>query len=605
MAYKFQVGPAQLSGALTQEGAGTFEGAVVGETTISASARLSGHDLIIQEGNSIGTSADNDLMTLSNGQLAVAGVMSASADIKGMALDLEAGIDAGVGNFTVSAAGEVAARSTLSSSLVDFGVKAANAGTIGAHFVPDADSAFGLGTSTDRWRYVYADELIGDSVNVSELSGALEYNLDVHSTGGLEITDIYDNTVDSLIGIKNHTAFTNNRIMVWDAGADQFENSLLQDDGSEIQQVSGDFKVMAGDVSASAAIAGLNLDLDAGIDAGAGNFTVSTAGAVTARSTLSSSLVDFGVKAADAGTIRGHWVPDSDSAYALGTNTDRWRYLFADEMVGDKINVSELSGALEYKLDVHPTGGLDISAIYDNTEDSEIFIKNVANFTDNTIMVWDASNDQFEDSIMTDDGSLITVDGNLSASGQLDIDGSSTLDGPVDMGSTLDVAGILSASSDAEFATNVSVLGDANFEGNVYLGSATGGNDVVYLDSGLEFSGSVIPETDSAFDLGSDTKRWSTIYVDNIVGADLALDVFTGTSYAAGTDVLLANGNATLLDIASNGQTIRVKNISGGLITVDCDASDTFFDTGTTQIELETDGAAVTLISSGSSWYII
>jgi hypothetical protein len=100
-------------------------------------------------------------------------------------------------------------------------------------------------------------------------------------------------------------------------------------------------------------------------------------------------------------------------------------------------------------------------------------------------------------------------------------------------------------------------------------------------------------------------KRWSTIYVDNIVGADLALDVFTGTSYAAGTDVLLANGNATLRDIASNGQTIRVKNISGGLITVDCDGSDTFFDTGTTQIELETDGAAVTLISSGSSWYII
>ena len=603
MAYKFQVGPAQLSGALTQEGAGTFEGAVVGETTISASARLSGHDLIIQEGNNIGTSLDSDLMTLSNGQLAVAGDMSASADIKGMALDLEAGIDAGVGNFTVSAAGAVAAASTLSSSLVDFGVKAAGAGTIRADFVPDSDSAYALGTNSDRWRYVYADELVGDSVNVSELSGALEFNLDVHSTGGLEITDIYDNTVDSLIGIKNHTAFTDNRIMVWDAGSDQFENSLLQDDGSEIQQVSGDFKVMAGDVSASAAIAGLNLDLDAGIDAGAGNFTVSTAGAVTAASTLSASLVDFGVKAASAGTIRGNWVPDSDSAYALGTNSDRWRYMYADEMIGDKISVSELSGALEYNLDIQSDGGLAISAVYDNTADVTIAMKNVANFSDNAIQVWDESNNQFEDSIMTDDGSLIIVAGDLSASGQLDIDGASNLDGAATLGSTLDVAGIITASAGAEFRSTISVLGDANFEGNVYLGA--GGNDVIYLDTGLEFSGSVIPETDSAFDLGSDAKRWSTIYVDNIVGADLALDVFTGTSYAAGTDVLLANGNATLRDIASNGQTIRVKNISGGLITVDCDGSDTFFDTGTTQIELETDGAAVTLISSGSSWYII
>jgi hypothetical protein len=313
--------------------------------------------------------------------------------------------------------------------------------------------------------------------------------------------------------------------------------------------------------------------------------------------------VDFGVKAAGAGTIRGNWVPDLDSAYSLGTSGDRWRYMYADEMIGDKINVSELSGALEYNLDIQSDGGLAISAVYDNTADVTIAMKNVANFSDNAIQVWDESNNQFEDSIMTDDGSLIIVAGDLSASGQLDIDGASNLDGAATLGSTLDVAGIITASAGAEFRSTISVLGDANFEGNVYLGA--GGNDVIYLDTGLEFSGSVIPETDSSFDLGSNAKRWSTIYVDNIVGADLALDVFTGTSYAAGTDVLLANGNATLRDIASNGQTIRVKNISGGLITVDCDGSDTFFDTGTTQIELETDGAAVTLISSGSSWYII
>jgi hypothetical protein len=98
---------------------------------------------------------------------------------------------------------------------------------------------------------------------------------------------------------------------------------------------------------------------------------------------------------------------------------------------------------------------------------SALFMKNVANFSDNAIQVWDESNNQFEDSIMTDDGSLIIVAGDLSASGQLDIDGASNLDGAATLGSTLDVAGIITASAGAEFRSTISVLGDANFEGNV------------------------------------------------------------------------------------------------------------------------------------------
>ncbi|HAY89750.1 MAG TPA: hypothetical protein DCY51_09930 [Bacteroidetes bacterium] len=44
-------------------------------------------------------------------------------------------------------------------------------------------------------------------------------------------------------------------------------------------------------------------------------------------------------------------------------------------------------------------------------------LKNNANFTDNTLQKWDDSNSQFVDSLISDDGSTVTVAGNLTVSG--------------------------------------------------------------------------------------------------------------------------------------------------------------------------------------------
>ena len=243
-------------------------------------------------------------------------------------------------------------------------------------------------------------------------------------------------------------------------------------------------------------------------------------------------------------------------------------------------------------------GGLSIDNRYDNTVDSEISLKNVANFSDDAILRWDESNNQFEDSIMTDDGSVIVVAGALSASGDLDIDSNAQIDGNLTAEGTvrLAVAGTSTTARGTFFVNE-----KATMRGEVQLGDASSD----FIDFQGEVSSSIIPSGSGQFDLGSSGNPWENIYVNNIVGADLALDIDQGTSFAAGVDVLFADGNATL-PACADGKLIRIKNVKqpAGAITLTRAGSDTIEDGSSTTIELETQGAAVSLIGSGSNWMI-
>ena len=82
MAYKFQFGGTKLSGSTT------FEEALVGESTISGSGRVSGKELILDNVGVIGTADDTDLLTLSADTVNVAGDLSSSLDLKGRKLTI-------------------------------------------------------------------------------------------------------------------------------------------------------------------------------------------------------------------------------------------------------------------------------------------------------------------------------------------------------------------------------------------------------------------------------------------------------------------------------------------------------------------------------------
>ena len=161
MAYKFQVGDSIMSGALAQEGdvdlldSGNLKidattvisstRAVQNALTISGSSTLSGLDLVLAPGKTIGVAGDTDLITLNKDTgIAVAGLVSGTTggfltltskglnaqaggisnagavagvttlDASGLA-SLDGGIDVN-GNLTVSTAGAVAGATTVSGS---------------------------------------------------------------------------------------------------------------------------------------------------------------------------------------------------------------------------------------------------------------------------------------------------------------------------------------------------------------------------------------------------------------------------------------------------------------------------------------------------------
>lgn len=73
------------------------------------------------------------------------------------------------------------------------------------------------------------------------------------------------------------------------------------------------------------------------------------------------------------------------------------------------------------------TQGTGITAFtYDGNSSQTVSIKNADNLTDNTLSKWDNSNGQFVDSIVTDDGSLLTVTGDQLITGDLTVQGTAS-----------------------------------------------------------------------------------------------------------------------------------------------------------------------------------
>ena len=141
--------------------------------------------------------------------------------------------------------------------------------------------------------------------------------------------------------------------------------------------------------------------------------------------------------------------------------------------------------------------------------------------------------------------------------------------------------------------------------GNVDLGDAT-------TDS-ITFAGQadsdLIPITDSAHSLGSSAKRWSTIYVDSIVGADVNFDVEAvagGGTIGAGTDyaVVTSTGTVTLpAAVAGKRVYIKLGNATAN-VTLAAAGGDALPEV-TGSLILESTGSAVTMVAyDTTNWYI-
>lgn len=139
--------------------------------------------------------------------------------------------------------------------------------------------------------------------------------------------------------------------------------------------------------------------------------------------------------------------------------------------------------------------------------------------------------------------------------------------------------------------------------GNVDLGDAT--TDTITATG--QFDSDLIPSADSARSLGSNAKRWSTIYVDSIVGASTSFDVAYvagGASIAADTDFALVTSAGTVtMPGAAAGKYLYIKSSVDGNVILAASGSNTFPEGAPT---LRATGSAILCIAKDvHSWFIL
>jgi len=249
MAYKFQFGTTKLSGSTT------FEEAVVGESTISGSGRVSGKELILDAVGVIGTSTDVDLLQLSEDRLDINGDLSSSLDLNGRKLMI-------MQNGTIGVNGD-ADLITLARDSVSV------AGALSASGQVDLPGAVRFGTENQTT--VSAVGVISSSA-ANDFEGVLRFGAGQQTTVSAAgvISSSAENTIYKA---------TINRIVVDDADINggAIDNATV----GATTQSSGKFTTL----SSSAALTSLNLTTDkvtaATVDLNAGTIDNTAIGGTT------------------------------------------------------------------------------------------------------------------------------------------------------------------------------------------------------------------------------------------------------------------------------------------------------------------------------------
>tara|TARA_Y100000034_G_scaffold136645_1_gene214378 strand:+ start:1891 stop:3669 length:1779 start_codon:yes stop_codon:yes gene_type:complete len=191
----------------------------------------------------------------------------------------------------------------------------------------------------------------------------------------------------------------------------------------------------------------------------------------------------------------------------------------------------------------------------------------------------------------------------IGASSAADLDLAATTDINLDC-TTVDINGA------CDISNNLTVAGVTSLQGNIDLGNATS-DTITPL---ARFDGDLVPNADSSIDLGTTALRYSTLYVDSIVGANMAFDVETvagGGTIAAGTDFALINtgsGVTVTMPAASAGHVVRVKLSSSiGDVILKAAAGDVIEGSAAAgSIRLESTGSAVTCVAyDAGTWFVI
>ena len=181
---------------------------------------------------------------------------------------------------------------------------------------------------------------------------------------------------------------------------------------------------------------------------GGGDTTVSQSG-----NTITVSTTDTDTITRLRGTTNGTYTSGDLTIVASGATTV--------SQSGSTITISSINTDTNYA--VSNNGGLDLTA------SNQFEIKNVSNFTDSVLLKWDNANKQIVSGIIEDDGSTVTIGGNLI------VEGTTT---------TVDSTTIVVADNELELRKGSNIVGT---DGGIRLNRTTNGSGVVQSYTSLQW----------------------------------------------------------------------------------------------------------------------
>ena len=214
-------------------------------------------------------------------------------------------------------------------------------------------------------------------------------------------------------------------------------------------------------------------------DSGTGNFTISSQDTITRVRGTSSGTYNSGdititgggdtVVSQSGNTITITTVDDDTITRVRGTTSGTYQTgdititasgASTVSQIGNTINISSIDTNTTYTADA--TGGLSLST-------TEFSIKNASNLVGSKLLKWDSANSQVTNSIIEDNGSTVTIDGDLTITG---------------VTTTIDTTNLRVADNEIELRKGVGLLGS---NGGIRLNRTTDGAGVAQTFASLQW----------------------------------------------------------------------------------------------------------------------
>ena len=261
-------------------------------------------------------------------------------------------------------------------------------------------------------------------------------------------------------------------------------------------------------------------------------------------------------------------LPTLNTTYNLGSSTFKFLNVHSQEFTGALTGNADTATALETARTINGVsfdGTADITieaeieatlfisegledsgglSLFDGSTDVTLRLKNSPNFSDTNLLKWDNTNEQFVDSIVTDNGTTVTAAGNLTVTGDLVVQGATT---------TINTTNL-------EVTDKLIIIGDGTTTTQAADGAGfnigTSGVSLTYdlANTSWTSSESMNLATGKTYKIAGTTVIGSTSLGTNIVGSSL-------TSVGTLTD-LTVSGSTSLQTNLTVGTTLDVTGVA-------------------------------------------